>query len=255
MVDSVHRAARRLGEIVETMFDVSKLDTKTLDLKCAPVSLSSVISVAIDTWAKGLEERKQTLSVSGLENLPTIVADGKRLTQVFSHLVQNAIKFTPDGGQIRISGRAVNEFGERIEEVELAPVIGPSEDTNASGPGDSLPGVIPGGDGAVGECSIEIVIADTGIGIASDDLERIFEKFYRVGNVQLHSTGDTKFKGAGPGLGLTIARGIIEAHAGRIWAESPGQDEEHCPGSRFHVLLPIHSQINPPGPVQVKKYE
>ena len=108
MVDSVRRAARRLEEIVETMFDVSKLDTKTLDLMRAPVSLSSVLTVAIDTWSKGLEERKLIVTVRGLAGLPTIVADGKRLTQVFSHLVQNAIKSTPDGGQIRVTGRVVN---------------------------------------------------------------------------------------------------------------------------------------------------
>ena len=93
----------------------------------------------------------------------------------------------------------------------------------------------------VRERFVEIIIADTGIGIAQDELERIFDKFYRVGNVLLHSTGDTKFKGAGPGLGLTIARGIVEAHGGRIWAESPGHNEETCPGARFHILLPVRN--------------
>jgi signal transduction histidine kinase len=55
----------------------------------------------------------------------------------------------------------------------------------------------------------------------------------------LHSTGDTKFKGAGPGLGLHIARGVIEAHGGQIWVESEGYDEEKCLGSAFHVVLPL----------------
>ena len=83
------------------------------------------------------------------------------------------------------------------------------------------------------------MVADTGIGMAPDDLERIFEKFYRVDSILSHSTGKIKFKGAGPGLGLTIARGIVEAHGGSIWAESPGYDEEIRPGSRFHVVLPV----------------
>jgi signal transduction histidine kinase len=209
MVDNVRKAARRLEEIVETMFDVSKLEARTLDLMHAPVSLTSVISVAIDTWTRGIEDRGQSISVRGIASLPAIVADGKRLTQVFSHLIQNAIKSTPDGGQIRINGR--------VMEME----------NNGDGPAD--------------EKYVEIVVADTGIGIAQDDLERVFEKFYRVGNVLLHSSGDTKFKGAGPGLGLTIARGIVEAHGGRIWAESPGYDEDACPGAKFHVLLPIRT--------------
>jgi signal transduction histidine kinase len=89
---------------------------------------------------------------------------------------------------------------------------------------------------------VEIIVADTGIGISQDELERIFEKFYRVGNIMLHSTGDIKFKGAGPGLGLTIARGIVEAHSGRIWAESSGYDETTFPGARLHVLLPASDE-------------
>jgi signal transduction histidine kinase len=92
--------------------------------------------------------------------------------------------------------------------------------------------------------SVEIVVSDTGIGIAPEELERIFEKFYRVGDVLLHSTGRTKFKGAGPGLGLTIARGIVEAHGGRIWAESPGYDEETCPGGEFHIVLPVQPRAS-----------
>jgi signal transduction histidine kinase len=85
----------------------------------------------------------------------------------------------------------------------------------------------------------EVIFADTGVGIDPGDQELIFEKFYRVGSLLLHSTSDTKFKGAGPGLGLHIARGVIEAHGGKIWVESAGFDEEKCPGSAFHVMLPL----------------
>jgi len=85
---------------------------------------------------------------------------------------------------------------------------------------------------------IEIVIRYTGIGIAPEDQALIFEKFARTGNVALHSSGKTKFKGGGPGLGLPIAKGITEAHAGTIWVESEGYDETRCPGSTFHILLP-----------------
>lgn len=87
--------------------------------------------------------------------------------------------------------------------------------------------------------TLEIVVADTGIGIASDQLEVIFEKFYQTGQVSLHSSGQTKFRGGGPGLGLPLARGIVVAHGGKIWAESSGYDEEKCPGSQFYVCLPV----------------
>jgi len=89
---------------------------------------------------------------------------------------------------------------------------------------------------------IEITTADTGIGIATEDQETIFEKFGSLGDISLHSTGPTKFKGGGPGLGLHICKGIVEAHGGAIWVESPGCDEHHCPGSTFHVLLPLLSE-------------
>jgi signal transduction histidine kinase len=89
---------------------------------------------------------------------------------------------------------------------------------------------------------VEVTVSDSGIGISPKDQELIFDKFGQLGNVLLHSSGKTKFKGGGPGLGLPIARGIIEAHGGTIWVESEGQDEKRCPGSTFHVLLPIKTE-------------
>ncbi len=86
---------------------------------------------------------------------------------------------------------------------------------------------------------VEVTVTDTGIGIDPADQGRIFEKFGQLGEVQLHSSGKTKFKGGGPGLGLPITKGIIEAHGGTIWVESEGYDEERNPGCIFHVLLPL----------------
>ena len=100
---------------------------------------------------------------------------------------------------------------------------------------------------------VEVTFQDTGIGIDPEDHDRIFEKFGRTGSVSLHSSGKTKFKGGGPGLGLPITKGIIEAHGGAIWVESPGYDEEKCPGAIFHVLLPI--QKEPPDPHAAKLYK
>jgi len=85
---------------------------------------------------------------------------------------------------------------------------------------------------------VQIRIQDNGIGIDPVNHELVFTKFYQTGEVKLHSTGKTKFRGGGPGLGLAIVKGIVEAHGGRIWVESPGYDETSCPGSTFFVELP-----------------
>lgn len=93
---------------------------------------------------------------------------------------------------------------------------------------------------------VEVTVSDTGIGISPEHQAVIFEKFAQVGEAALHSSGKTKFKGGGPGLGLPIARGIIEAHGGTIWVESEGYDEERCPGSTFHILLPLRTDAADP---------
>ena len=97
-------------------------------------------------------------------------------------------------------------------------------------------------DGRILPGFIEVTVEDTGIGIDVEDQEQIFEKFGRVGNPALHSSGKIKFKGGGPGLGLPITKGIIEAHGGAIWVESECCDEEKFPGTTFHMLLPIRKE-------------
>jgi signal transduction histidine kinase len=193
----------RLHEIVNSMLDMASIDTRSLDLKVEPVSLHMVIHMVCNGFKESLEERKQTLEAEGLRDLPEIEGDPEALRKVFYHIVINAIKYTPDGGKVTITGVPVS-------------------------PGQmNLP-----------EGGVEIIVADTGIGIAPEYADLIFTKFYQTGELALHSTGRTKFKGAGPGLGLAICKGIVEAHRGKIWAESPGHDEEKCPGSQFHIVLP-----------------
>lgn len=97
---------------------------------------------------------------------------------------------------------------------------------------------------------IEITVKDTGIGISPENQSLIFDKFGQLGRTDLHSSGKTKFKGGGPGLGLSITRGILEAHGGTIWVESPGYDEVKLPGSTFHILLPTRTE--PTDPVMTK---
>jgi signal transduction histidine kinase len=206
LVTGIHTGAVRLQEIVTSMLDITKIDGRMLELYPEPLSLPSVIELVAQTFSESLAERRQTLTVADMSDLPSIMADPDAMQKVFYHLIVNAIKYTPDGGKITITGRCLNE-----------------------GPGDPFPG-------------IEIVVSDTGIGIEPAAHELVFTKFYQTGELALHSTGKTVFKGAGPGLGLTIARGIVEAHHGKIWVESQGHDENTFPGSQFHILLPLRQR-------------
>ncbi|MBK8987461.1 MAG: response regulator [Chloroflexi bacterium] len=93
--------------------------------------------------------------------------------------------------------------------------------------------------GQAQEDAVILNIQDSGIGIAPADQPYIFDKFYVVGSIDHHSSSKSSFLGGGLGVGLALARGIIQAHNGRIWVESVGQDFDTLPGSTFHILLPI----------------
>jgi signal transduction histidine kinase len=212
VLEGISRGAERLSAIVEDMLDVSVIDTDALSLRIERVSLSQAINLVVGQNAHYLRERNLVVHLGDLASLPEVEADPRRLHQILSHLLNNAIKYTPDGGEVFIEGLVLPYDRSSVEENP----IGSSE-------------------------FVELAFRDTGIGIAPEDRERIFEKFYRVGKSTLHSSGKVKFKGAGPGLGLPIARGLVEAHGGRLWAESPGHDEVNCPGSTFHLLLPVRA--------------
>lgn len=92
--------------------------------------------------------------------------------------------------------------------------------------------------------AIDLTIQDSGIGINPDERDRIFDKFYVLENTLFHSSSKSQFKGGGMGLGLSVVRGIVEAHGGKVWVESEGYDEVRCPGSTFHLVLPLE----PPRP-------
>jgi len=89
------------------------------------------------------------------------------------------------------------------------------------------------------EDAVDISVEDTGVGIPLEERERIFNRFYVLEDTIRHHSSKTAFRGGGLGLGLAVARGIVEAHGGKIWAESEGYDEEKLPGSTFHILLPV----------------
>jgi signal transduction histidine kinase len=200
----ITRASVRLEQIIAAMLDVSRIDAQALDIRTAAITVAAAVKMAADNYRDAIRDRQLNVQVTDLEGLPPVQGDLQRLCQAFGNLIGNAIKFTPDGGVITISGRTLVD-----------------------------------NDDAQPQTFVEVLFADTGIGIDPSDQKLIFEKFYRVGAVELHSTGSTKFKGAGPGLGLPIAKGVIQAHGGKIWVESQGHDETRLPGSIFHVLLPV----------------
>jgi signal transduction histidine kinase len=96
------------------------------------------------------------------------------------------------------------------------------------------------------EEQVRISVKDTGIGVAKEQQARVFDRFHIAGDTQLHSTSKTAFRGGGLGLGLAVAKGIVEAHGGKIWVESAGLDPEKLPGSEFIVMLPITAVYRKP---------
>jgi len=89
-----------------------------------------------------------------------------------------------------------------------------------------------------------ITVRDHGIGIDRSEHKNIFDSFYEVGSANRHTSDPSKFMGGGSGLGLSIVKGIVERHGGRVWVESEGVREGAFPGSEFHVILPIRSEIS-----------
>lgn len=204
IVEGLYNSAQRLHEIVDSMLDMARIDVKDLQLTLQQVSLAELFDRLKNELEPALADRRQVLELQDLSSLPAIEAEGEAMRKVFYHLLANAIKYTPDGGKITVSGKP----------------LPPS------------PVDLPQG-------GVELVVSDTGIGIDPRLHELIFAKFYQTGELALHSSGKTKFKGGGPGLGLAIVRGYVEAHSGKVWVESPGYDELRCPGSSFHVALPL----------------
>ena len=202
IVGHVDRATRQLETLITAMLDASQLDVDGMQLTFVKTQIDTVVRLAMEPLAQALRERRISLHLEGIDTLPPIQADFKRMVQAFTNMLGNAVKYTPDGGNIYVVASLV-----------------PSQITE--------------------EAFIEIIIRDTGIGIDSRFHELIFEKFFRIGDPQLHSTGSTKFKGAGPGLGLPISKGVIEGHGGRIWVESEGEDEARLPGTSFHIIIPV----------------
>jgi signal transduction histidine kinase len=173
------RSVDRMAKLVENLLDVSRLQRGELFLDPGIVDLHELLSEVAEHVQPLEEERRVEVRVPrGM----MLAADRERLHQVFTNLLANAVRYSPDGGTVIVEARQEGE-------------------------------------------QLHVTVRDHGLGIPPEKLRTIFERFGRAHGVSY----------GGLGLGLTIARGIVERHGGRIWAESTGRQGE---GSTFHVVLP-----------------
>jgi len=196
IIEKMSSATHRLSQVIEDILNVSLIDADRLDLAQDRVALGSLTQGVVQSLSSAGADRQLQFEMKGLDSLPPVYGDSRRLHQALWNVISNAVKYTPDGGTIHILGEIL-------------------------------------------ESTVHLVVEDTGIGVDPEDQERIFSRFYVLEDLAFHRSSKTAFKGGGLGLGLTVARGLIEAHGGKIWVESEGRDEESFPGSAFHILLPL----------------
>ncbi|MBK6325638.1 MAG: hybrid sensor histidine kinase/response regulator [Chloroflexi bacterium] len=197
IAEGLQSGVARMQDVINEIISVVRISSGTLDLSLGPVRLTKVVNDVQKTYGDICRKRNLTLDIGDFSELPLIQGDGRRIQSAVEHVVGNAVKYTPDGGRISLSGHYVLDK------------------------------------------AVDIIVQDTGIGIPLEEQRHIFEQFYTLGAIQHHSTSKSAFQGGGLGLGLAIAKGIVEAHNGRIWVESERRDPQALPGSTFHILLPL----------------
>jgi len=182
-VEIIREHARRLARLTDDLLKLSRIEAGRLELEIRPIRVEALVNGCVETARLNAKSRGLQIVVDLQQNAPAVRGDGAQLGEVLQNLLDNALQYTPSGGQIEVKARANGH-------------------------------------------NIVFTVTDTGIGIPESDLERIFERFYRVDAARSREAGGT-------GLGLAIARHIVDAHGGRIWVESAvGQ------GSRFHFSIP-----------------
>ena len=177
----------RLVGIVNDILDIARLDSGRMKLRLGSFSVPDLLTQMSREMGVLADNRNQRLSVEENGRAAGLIAlaDRDRITQVLSNLVSNAIRFTPDHGEITLGCTRVDRDGQPM---------------------------------------IEVWVRDTGIGIEPRYHQQIFEPFFEVQSSEYHSSGSIEFRSAGTGLGLSIVRGIVEQHGGKVWVESePGK--------------------------------
>jgi len=205
----IDEAANRLTGLVDDLLSVSRLESGQMELRLQPVDLAALISRVVSTFQVQGDVHRLSLSLGPLPDHLMVRADAEQIERILLNLLNNAVKFSPQGGHIQVNGCGVRMENGQVLEAVPAPCPLPALNLD---------------DGAWALVSVQ----DEGIGIPPEHQERIFEKFYQV------DSGLTR-RAKGTGLGLYICKGIIEAHGGKIWVQSaPGQ------GSTFIFDLPWH---------------
>lgn len=196
------RNVSRLAGIINDLLDLSKIEAGKLEYRFEKFEIKTPLDNVCGTFISMAQEKNITLDFDIQPDLSPCYGDLDRIEQVLSNLVSNAIKFTQENGNIKISAKDAV-----IEDIEKCP-----------------PNLKEG--------YIKISVKDTGIGISSEDIPKVFDKFQQIESALVRKVGGT-------GLGLSIARQLIEDHRGCIWAES-----EVGLGSEFSFLLPKAKESN-----------
>lgn len=197
------RNVQRLAGIINDLLDLSKIEAGKMDFHFKNINIHQVIDYVKSTLSILAKDKNIELLTDETDTLPEIYADSQRLEQVLTNLVSNAIKFTPEGKKITISSKLIN-----AENLEVHPYF--QEEI------EKLKGDY-----------IVVSVKDEGIGIAEKDLLHAFDKFAQIENSLSRKVG-------GSGLGLPIAKQLLDAHNGAIWCSS--QLEK---GSEFSFAIPV----------------
>jgi signal transduction histidine kinase len=216
-LNDVLHSSKHLLDLINDILDISRVEAGKLKLETSEINLkaclqNSLIMIKEKATKHGI---RLTTNFDGCSE--TIMADERKLKQILYNLLSNAVKFTPDGGSICLNAKKVNcknRPGRRRDEangINFAEAL--------AGDTQVLEKNIHNG--------IEISVTDSGIGIKSEDLERIFNRFEQI-------DGTSRRNYEGSGLGLALTRELVEMHGGRIWAQSEGEGK----GSTFRILLP-----------------
>jgi len=195
-LEIIHRHAGRLGRLLNDILDLSNVELEKTPLSIHPLAPSDVARQAAAMLLPQAEQKAIRLVMAIPDDLPPVLADRDRLVQILVNLIDNAVKYTPEGGTVTVRAERVLGTEDR------GPGTSDSGSEGLSGPRPQSPA----------PC-IEIVVEDTGIGISQKDLPRITERFYRVDKARSRELGGT-------GLGLAIVKHLVQAHGGTLSIES-----------------------------------